>query len=157
MGPDPAASADAKLPQTNGASKVRTALLLATALVAVPAHAQFAAMKSNDASASKDQPVFYQSDSAEYDRETGIATLTGHVEIWQGDRDLRADKVRYDRNTGVVAASGHVVLLEPDGQVVFGDYAELTQGRHHQQSSLAACRERPPCRQRCKANRCACE
>ena len=37
-------------------------------------------------------------------------TLTGHVEIWQGERVLRADKVTYDRNTDVAAAHGHVVL-----------------------------------------------
>ena len=40
---------------------------------------------------------------------------------------LRADKVTFDRNTGVAAAKGNVVLLEPDGQVLFADYAELTQ------------------------------
>jgi len=103
-------------------------MLLATPLAALPAAAQFSSVKSKSAPVSNDQPVFYQSDSAEYDRDNGIVTLTGHVEIWQGERDLRADKVRYDRNTGVVAASGHVVLLEPDGQVLFGDYAELTGG-----------------------------
>ena len=40
---------------------------------------------------------------------------------------LRADKITFDRNTGVAAAKGNVVLLEPDGQVLFADYAELTQ------------------------------
>jgi LPS-assembly protein len=76
----------------------------------------------------RDQPVFYQSDSASYDRDKGVATLSGHVEIWQGNRVLRADQVTYDRNTGVAAAKGHVVLLDPSGQVVFADYAELSQG-----------------------------
>ena len=51
----------------------------------------------------------------------------GHVEAWQNGTVLRADKVTFDRNTGVVAAKGHVVLLQPDGQVLFADYAELTQ------------------------------
>ncbi len=41
---------------------------------------------------------------------------------------LRADKITFDRNTNVAAASGNVVLVEPDGQVLFADYAELTQG-----------------------------
>ena len=40
---------------------------------------------------------------------------------------LRADQITFDRNTGVAAANGNVVLLEPDGQVLFADYAELTQ------------------------------
>ncbi len=77
---------------------------------------------------SRTEPVFYQADSATYDRDTGFVTLAGHVEIWQGSRVLRADKVTYDRNTGVAAASGHVVLLDPTGQVMFADYAELSQG-----------------------------
>ena len=77
---------------------------------------------------SRDQPVFYQADSVDYDRDGALVTLTGHVEIWQGDRILRADRVVYDRNTGVAAATDNVVLLEPDGQVVFADYAELGEG-----------------------------
>jgi LPS-assembly protein len=64
----------------------------------------------------------------EYDRERGVVTLTGQVEFWQGERVMLADKVTYDRNTGVAAAIGNVVLLEPDGQTVFAEYAELTQG-----------------------------
>jgi LPS-assembly protein len=76
----------------------------------------------------KDQPVAFTADSFQYDRETGIVTATGHVEAWQGDHVLRADKVTFDRNTNVAAASGNVVLVEPDGQVLFANYAELTQG-----------------------------
>lgn len=111
---------------------MRAALLLATTLAGlgtIAAHAQFAAIHAGgEQPVTKDQPVYWQADSAEYDRDNGIVTLAGHVEIWQGPRDLRADKVTYDRNTGVVAASGNVVLLEPNGQVVFGDYAELSSG-----------------------------
>ncbi len=108
-------------------------LVLAAALVMFGAddtHAQFAARHSTGPvqPLQKDQPVYYQADSAEYDRDAGIVTLAGHVEIWQGGRVLRADKMTYDRNTGVAAASGHVVLLDPDGQVLFADYAELSQG-----------------------------
>lgn len=77
---------------------------------------------------SKTDPVYYQADATQYDRDAAFVTLTGHVEIWQGDRVLRADKVTYDRNTGVAAATGHVTLLDPNGQVVFADYAELSQG-----------------------------
>jgi LPS-assembly protein len=74
----------------------------------------------------RDQPVFYQADRASYDRANDIATLSGHVELWQADRVLMADTVTYDRRTDVAAARGHVVLLEPGGQVVFSDYAELS-------------------------------
>ena len=77
---------------------------------------------------SKDQPVAFTADNFEYDRTTGIVTASGHVEAWQNDHLLRADKVTFDRNTNVAAAEGNVVLVEPDGQVLFADYAELTQG-----------------------------
>ncbi len=76
----------------------------------------------------RDQPVAFTADSFQYDRNTGIVTASGHVEAWQGDHVLRADKITFDRNTNVAAASGNVVLVEPDGQVLFADYAELTQG-----------------------------
>ena len=75
-----------------------------------------------------DQPVTFTSDSVEYDRENSLVTASGHVEAWQNDHVLRADKVTFDRNTGVVAATGHVVLMEPDGEVLFADYAEMNQG-----------------------------
>ena len=76
----------------------------------------------------RNQPVAFTADTFEYDRASGIVTATGHVEAWQNDHVLRADKVTFDRNTNVAAASGNVVIVEPDGQVLFSDYAELTQG-----------------------------
>ncbi len=76
----------------------------------------------------RNQPVGFTADTVEYNRETGIVTASGHVEAWQNDHLLRADRVTFDRNTNVAAASGHVTIVEPDGQVLFADYAELTQG-----------------------------
>ena len=76
----------------------------------------------------QDQPVYYQADTADYDRETGIVTLTGHVEFWQEPRMLLADKVVYNRTTDVATATGQVVLLEQDGQTVFAEQAELSGG-----------------------------
>ncbi len=75
-----------------------------------------------------DQPVTFTADSVEYDREQGLVTAIGHVEAWQNDHVLHADKVTFDRNTGVLAAYGHVALLEPDGETMFADYAEMQQG-----------------------------
>ncbi|HKM60997.1 MAG TPA: LPS assembly protein LptD [Acidisphaera sp.] len=74
------------------------------------------------------QPVTFTADQVTYDRDSGVVTASGHVEAWQNDRVLRADKITFDRNTNVATAVGHVVLLEPDGQVLFSDYAELTEG-----------------------------
>jgi LPS-assembly protein len=75
---------------------------------------------------SRDQPVTFTADQVEYDRERSLVTARGHVEAWQGGRDVRADLVTFDRTSGVVAASGHVVLQEADGQVLFADYIELS-------------------------------
>ena len=70
----------------------------------------------------------FTADQVDYNRDTGIVTATGHVEAWQNDHVVRADKITFDRNTNVAAATGNVVLLEPDGQVLFSDYAELSEG-----------------------------
>ncbi len=61
----------------------------------------------------------------DYDKDKSLVTATGHVEAWQNGHVMRADKITFDRNTGVAAAIGHVVLLEPDGEVMFADYAEM--------------------------------
>lgn len=91
--------------------------------------AQFAVQHGHGgAPASRSAPVTFRADNVDYDSHNGLVTWTGHVQIWQNDHILRADRVTYDRNTDVAAASGHVALVEPDGQVVFSDYAELTQG-----------------------------
>jgi len=101
---------------------------LALALLAVLWAAAARAQMPGAGQVSGDQPVYYQADTVEYDRERGVVTLTGKVEFWQGERMMMADKVTYDRNSGVATAMGNVVLLEADGQTVFADYAELSGG-----------------------------
>jgi LPS-assembly protein len=104
------------------------ALLLLIALSNV-AWAQLGALAnaSGQHQVARNQPVTFTADSVEYDRENALVIAQGHVEAWQGDHVLRADRITFDRNTGIAAAKGNVVLLEPDGQVLFADYAELTQ------------------------------
>ena len=103
-------------------------LLLVVALPSA-ARAQLGALigSSEHQQGSRDQPVTFTADLVEYDRDNALVTAQGHVEAWQEGHVLHADKVTFDRNTGVMAAQGNVVLMEPDGQVVFADYAELTQ------------------------------
>ncbi|WP_426959644.1 LPS-assembly protein LptD [Muricoccus radiodurans] len=76
----------------------------------------------------RNAPVTFTAESVEYDQGENRVTATGKVEAWQGDRILRADRFTYDRNTGVAVAEGNVELLEPDGQVLFADRAELQGG-----------------------------
>lgn len=111
-------------------------LLLATAagvLVAGSAHAQFSGVRRAPRTVApqpltRTDPVTFTADAVEYDRDNAIVSATGNVEAWQNDNVLRADKIVFDRNTNVAAASGNVVMVQPDGQVLFSDYAELTEG-----------------------------
>ncbi len=71
-------------------------------------------------------PVHLVADQIIHDRELGIVTATGHVEITQTGRTLTADTVSYNLRQDILAASGNVVLAEPDGSVAFAEYFELT-------------------------------
>jgi LPS-assembly protein len=107
-----------------------------TTLGIEPAQAQFGSQRRRAATPgvrqppppNRNDPVAFTADSVEYDRDRGIVTATGNVEAWQNDHVLKADKITFDRNTNIAAATGHVVVIEPDGQVLFSDYAELGEG-----------------------------
>lgn len=73
-----------------------------------------------------DVPVLMTADQLNFDEDLGVATASGNVEIVQGERILNADAVSYNQRDDVVTASGNVVLLEPSGEVLFAEYAELT-------------------------------
>ena len=70
-------------------------------------------------------PVLLVADELVYDESLGVVTARGNVELSQGPRVLLADTVTYNRQTDTVVASGNVSLLEPSGEVLFSDYAEL--------------------------------
>ncbi len=109
-------------------------MLLGNALAPRPALAQFGALAAVGAgtgagggpTASRNDPVTFTADAVEYDRDNALVVARGRVEAWQNDHVLRADQITFDRNTGVAAAKGNVVLLEPSGQVMFAEYAEMT-------------------------------
>ncbi|MFC3127021.1 LPS-assembly protein LptD [Pseudoroseomonas globiformis] len=71
-------------------------------------------------------PVTFTAEQVEYDRDNNRVTATGAVEAWQNDRILRADRFTYNRETGIATVEGNVQLLQPDGQVLFADRADLT-------------------------------
>lgn len=105
------------------------ALLLGLLAAAAPAWAQLPALggtQTTRAGSSK-QPVTFDADQVQYDQQHNLVIATGHVQAWQNDHVMRADQVTFDRTTGTLAAKGNVVLLEPDGEVIFADYAELNQ------------------------------
>jgi LPS-assembly protein len=104
-------------------------LLVLLLLPLIPAHAQQGVMSTlgSNPGPSRKEPVTFGADQVQYDQQNNLVIATGHVEAWQNGHVLRADKIVFDRNTGTAAATGHVVLLEPDGEVMFADYAEMTQ------------------------------
>lgn len=99
-------------------------LLLAWLFAAAAVHAQ--GLTVGGSGPQRDQPVFFTADEVEYDSNTGVVTARGHIEAWQGERVLRADTMTYDRNTGRMTAAGNIVLIEPDGQTMFAETADLT-------------------------------
>jgi LPS-assembly protein len=107
-------------------NKILLAVLLACC-IATPALAQLSTLtnRSSGPPLSTNEPVTFSADEVDYDKDKSFVTATGHVEAWQNGHVMRADKITFDRNTGVAAATGHVVLLEPDGEVLFADYAEM--------------------------------
>jgi LPS-assembly protein len=110
-----------------GRLRCLTIVLLGVGAVPMAAFAQFGTVTAPPAGGQvrTNQPVTFSADSIEYDKEHNLVIASGHVEAWQNGHVLRADKVTFDRNTGVAAATGNVTLLEPDGEVMFADYAEL--------------------------------
>ena len=111
-----------------GSGRMRRGVMLVaaaalTALLAHPARAQEAPPRQAEFPQSGE--VLMQADELTYDRESGIVTATGNVELAYGERVLLADRVTYDENTGVVKADGNVALLDSQGDVAFADQIVL--------------------------------
>lgn len=100
--------------------------LLGLAVVCSAVLVRHAAAQAPAAGAQKQEPVLLVADSVTFDEETGIVTATGNVELSQDARTVRADTITYNQKTKVVTASGNIRLVEPTGEILFADYAELT-------------------------------
>lgn len=72
-------------------------------------------------------PVLLRAEEIVHDQELGVVVARGNVEIAHGDRIMLADTLSYNQNAKTVTASGNVQILEPDGEVIFADYVELTE------------------------------
>ena len=106
--------------------------IVALVLVNGSALAQFGARRATPGqpaqTLNRTDPVTFTADKVEYDRDRAIVSASGNVEAWQNDTIVKADHITFDRNTNITAASGHVVMVQPNGEVIFSDYAELNQG-----------------------------
>ena len=87
------------------------------------------ALKAGSASAEErvisESPVLMVADELVHDETLGTITARGNVELSQDDRILLADSVTYNQREDTVIASGNISLLEPSGDVIFSNYAEL--------------------------------
>ncbi|MGH7072739.1 MAG: LPS-assembly protein LptD [Stellaceae bacterium] len=71
------------------------------------------------------RPYVVTADQVAFDHDLGLVVARGHVEISAGKEILLADTVTYNQHTDTATASGHVALLQPNGDVVFGDFMAL--------------------------------
>ncbi len=105
------------------------AFAIASLTAALPAQAQTSSVLSGARlPVSNTAPVTFSADQVEYDRAKNLVIAKGHVEAWQNGVVLHADEVDFNRQTGAAIARGHVVVIEPDGQVLFADFADLDRG-----------------------------
>jgi LPS-assembly protein len=93
--------------------------IIGLSIISASAHAQ-------NITRTTEEPILLSADSITYNREPGIVTASGSVELVSGDRILQADSVSYDQRKDLVAARGNVTILEPSGEVLFAEYTELT-------------------------------
>jgi LPS-assembly protein len=91
------------------------ALALALAALAAPAPA-----------AAQEPPVALVADELRYDREAGLLTAEGAVEVLYQGRVLRARRIVYDERADELRADGPIALVDPDGGVLLADAAALT-------------------------------
>jgi len=91
-------------------------LLLSLAVAGAPARAQ------DDT----ENIIVMQADEVRYDDVNRITTASGAVEFSNQGRILQADTVTYNAPADLVIATGNVVLVEPTGEVLFSEYAEMT-------------------------------
>jgi len=96
--------------------------ILAAVLVATP---EGEAQAPRRTSVLGNEPFLLVADEVQYDEDLGLTVAKGHVEISQDKQIVLADTVTYNQKTDTLTASGHVSLLEPTGDVLFGDFIEL--------------------------------
>jgi len=87
---------------------------------------QQAAYAQGRAQANGETPILITADQMAHDRDLGVVTASGNVEISQQDRILLADSVSYNERENVMSAAGNVSLVEPTGEVLFAEFMELT-------------------------------
>jgi len=70
--------------------------------------------------------IEFSANQLEYNYETEIIVASGDVRLFRDGNRLRADNVTWNRTTGKVMANGNIAVVNPQGDVAYGDSIELT-------------------------------
>lgn len=73
-----------------------------------------------------DAQLFLEADTVVYDRDKALVTADGGVQIDYGGYKLVAKKVTYNQQTKRLVAIGDVEMVQPDGNRVYADSADIT-------------------------------
>jgi LPS-assembly protein len=73
-----------------------------------------------------DDQVQFSAGELQYDSDEDIVTATGDVRMFRSGNRLRADKVVWNRKTGKVVATGNIAVVNPGGDIAYGDSIDLT-------------------------------
>lgn len=100
--------------------------LLVVAIIATVMAYCVGATKLSAAETETTAPVNFSADQMDVDRELGIVTARGNVEVMYDDRTMSADTISYNQKSDILTASGNIILLEPSGVVSFAEHMEIT-------------------------------
>lgn len=73
------------------------------------------------------EAIDFQSDVMTYDNARDVVTARGNVIVQRGGTRLRADTIVYDRKTGAIDAQGTVIVVDENGNRLFGDNAKVSE------------------------------
>jgi LPS-assembly protein len=71
-------------------------------------------------------PMLLQANEMQYDYTNQRVSAVGNVQVYYAGATLEADKVVYDQRTKRLHAEGNVRLTEADGNIIYGQYMELS-------------------------------
>lgn len=71
-------------------------------------------------------PTLIRADELRHERDLGIYSARGNVELTNGPRVVLADMVSYNERTDTLTANGNVRVVEDDGTTYFANYVELS-------------------------------
>jgi len=107
------------------AARALCAVLCAAGLLAAPPAAAQTAPADLGLAVDRDRPVALVADRIAFDERRGLLTAEGAVEVFYGQRVLRATRIVYDSATERIAAEGPMTLDDGAGTVVIADAAAL--------------------------------